>query len=313
MTAPVAIGIDVGGTKLEAIALGPEGGELWRRRVPTPAGDYDATLRAIAGLVKAVRAELQLQVVTIGLGTPGSVTRSGTMKNANSTCLNGRPLLRDLEQVLSQPVRIANDANCLALSEATDGAGAGADLVFAAILGTGVGGGLSAFGRVLTGPNGLCGEWGHDPLPWGRSDDPQWECYCGQRGCIETLLSGNGLARDHGARNGGSATAAEIAHAAERGDAAANATLAKFEDRLARALASVINLIDPDVIVLGGGLSRIERLYRNLPDLVRRHVFAAGSDDPSIVTVRPSRHGDSSGVRGAAWLWRTASISPSAS
>jgi fructokinase len=212
----------------------------------------------------------------------------------------------DLERALGQPVRIANDANCLALSEATDGAGAGADVVFAAILGTGTGGGIAVHGRVLTGPNGLCGEWGHNPLPWAGPDEPVWDCYCGQRGCIETLLSGPAMGKEHALRHGGSLDAAAIARGAAAGDAGCNATLTRYESRLARALAQVINLLDPDVVVLGGGLSRIERLYRNVPAQWGAHVFAAGSKEPVRTRLVASRHGDASGVRGAAWLWRGA-------
>lgn len=300
-----AIGVDVGGSKIEAIAIATDGRESWRQRRATPQGDYEGTLRTVAELVVAARAALGGGACTIGLGTPGSATAAGTIKNANSTCLNGRPFQRDVEALLGQPVRVQNDANCLALSEATDGAGAGAPVVFAAILGTGVGGGIAVHGRVLTGPNGLSGEWGHVPLPWRGPDDPEWDCYCGQRGCLETLLSGPALANDHQQRHGGGAdTAAAIAAAAAAGDAACNATLARYEDRLARALAQWTNVLDPDVIVLGGGVSRIARLYTNVPRLMRRHVFAAGSHEPPTIRLVPSQHGDSSGVRGAAWLWR---------
>jgi fructokinase len=291
---PIAIGIDLGGTKIEALALDHDGRELWRRRVPTPAGDYAATLRAIAELV----ASSGLRERTIGIGTPGSLAHDGRLKNSNSTCLNGQPLQADLERLLGQRVRIANDADCLALSEATDGAGAGVDTVFAVILGTGVGGGIAVRGQVLQGPNGLAGEWGHNPLPWrAAGQDPELECYCRQRGCIETLLSGTGLARD----DGGSRTAAEIAAA---GDARALATLQRYESRLARALAAVINLLDPQVIVLGGGVSRIERLYANVPALWGAHVLCAGVSAPVRTRLVRSMHGDSSGVRGAAWLGR---------
>ncbi len=291
---PIAIGVDLGGTKIEALALDPDGRELWRRRVPTPAGDYVGTLRAIRELVLSAG----VREFTLGIGTPGSLAHDGRLKNSNSTCLNGMPLQRDLERELGQAVRIANDADCLALSEATDGAGAGRACVFAVILGTGVGGGIAAHGRVLCGPNGLTGEWGHNPLPWrDAQQDPELPCYCGQRGCIETLLSGPGLARD----DGGSRTAAEIAAA---GDARALATLERYESRLARALSAVINLLDPDVIVLGGGVSRIERLYANVPALWGAHVFCAGVSAPVRTQLFPSRHGDSSGVRGAAWLGR---------
>ncbi len=300
-----AIGVDLGGTKIEAIVLGPDGAERWRRRVPTPAGDYEATVAAVAALVGQARHELGLDTASIGVGTPGSLTAEGLIKNANSTCLNGRPLQRDLEVTLGQPVALANDANCLALSEATDGAGAGAAVVFAVILGTGVGGGIAVHGRVLNGPNGLAGEWGHNPLPWATAADPRWTCYCGQSTCIEMLLSGPGLAHDHHPQPGGP-DASEIAALAARGDAAAQATLARHAERLARALSHVINLLDPDVIVLGGGLSRLAHLYDTVPRLWGRHVFAAGAAGlPLHTQLKQALHGDSSGVRGAAWLGRT--------
>ena len=321
---PLAIGIDVGGTKLEAIALDANGQERFRRRVATPQGDYDGTVRAIAGLVAAVRHELRPSSCTIGLGTPGSLTRRGTIKNANSTCLNGRELPRDLERALGQPVRIANDANCLAVSEAADGAGTGAQVVFAAILGTGVGGGIVVRGQPLAGPNGIAGEWGHIPLPWPtleESSDVQ-PCYCGKRNCIENWLSGPALARDHARQEArlaavvGSSlipdpeagiptlTAREIARKAVRGDPVCDATMRRYEARLARALAAVINVLDPDVIVLGGGLSNIDRIYRNVPLLWNEHVFSGGARDAVRTRLVRARHGDSSGVRGAAWLWR---------
>ncbi|MFO1219753.1 MAG: ROK family protein [Burkholderiaceae bacterium] len=298
-----AIGVDLGGTKIEAIVLDSHGRERWRERVPSPRGDYDATLQAIAALVARARAAVHGAPCSIGFGTPGSVNARGVMKNCNSTQLNGRPLPRDLEALLGQPVRVANDANCLALSEAADGAGAGAPVVFAAILGTGVGAGIAIHGRPLEGPNALAGEWGHNPLPWATPDDPRWPCWCGQHGCIETLVCGPGLARDHAQRNGGALTPQQIVAAAASGDAACEATLARWESRLARALAHVINLLDPDVIVLGGGLSRIERLYANVPALLPRWVFAGGvHDEPLRTRIVASAHGDSSGVRGAAWL-----------
>ena len=303
-TDPFAIGIDLGGTKTEVIVLGPDGDERWRRRVPTPAGDYEATVRTVASLVAQARSELGFAQATMGAGTPGSLTPQGLVKNANSTCLNGRPLQHDLSVALGQPVAIANDANCLALSEATDGAGAGADVVFAVILGTGVGGGIAVHGRVLSGPNGLAGEWGHNPLPWATAADPRWSCYCGQSGCIEMLLSGPGLARDHRGGNQG-LNAIEIAAQAADGDPQARATLARHAERLARALSHVINLLDPDVVVLGGGLSRLQHLYDAVPSQWGRHVFAAGaSDQPVRTLLKPAMHGDSSGVRGAAWLGR---------
>jgi fructokinase len=299
-----ALGIDLGGTKIEAVLLSADGDERWRQRVATPAGDYGATLQAIVALVARGRAEAG-GALSVGLGTPGSQTPQGVMKNANSQCLNGRALQRDLEASLGQPVRIANDANCLALSEATDGAGAGAPVVFAAILGTGVGAGIAVHGDVLSGPNGLCGEWGHNPLPWAvASEDPLLDCYCGQRGCNETLLSGPGLARDHLRHGGAPLGAAAIAAAAARGDAACAATLQRHAQRLARALAAVINLLDPDVIVLAGGVSKIGSLYEQVPRLWGRWVFSGGHRDAVRTRLVPSRHGDASGVRGAAWLGR---------
>jgi fructokinase len=304
MRAARALGIDLGGTKIEAVLLSVEGLELWRQRIATPAGDYDATLRAIATLVAQARREGG-GPCRIGVGTPGSLTPAGLMKNANSQCLNGRALQADLERLLDQPVRLANDANCLALSEATDGAGAGAGVVFAAILGTGTGAGIAVHGRVLVGPNGLAGEWGHNPLPWALSaEDPAFDCYCGRRGCIETLLSGQGLAREHRHFGGDELTAAQIARAAAQGDAACRATLQRYASRLARALAAVINLLDPDVIVLAGGLSKIDLLYEQVPRLWGHWVVSGGLQDEVRTRLLPSRHGDASGVRGAAWLGR---------
>jgi fructokinase len=302
-----AIGIDLGGTKIEAITLDPAGAECWRRRVPSPAHDYAALLDAIAGLVAEARARLPAGATppSIGIGGPGSPAADGRIKNANTTCLNGRTLAIDLSATLGLPVHVANDANCLALSEATDGAGAGAAVVFAAILGTGTGAGIAVHGRVLQGPNGLAGEWGHNPLPWSRSGEPRPPCYCGQAGCIESLLSGPALAQDHARRHGGGLTARDIAAAADAGDAAAADTLDRWLDRLARALAGVINLLDPDVIVLGGGLSRIGRIYDELPQRCRPWIFSAGTDEPLHTRVLPALHGDSSGVRGAAWLGRS--------
>jgi fructokinase len=281
------IGIDLGGSKIEAIAL--EGSrELVRRRIPTPRGDYEATVSAVATLVR------QIGDGTVGIGIPGALSRvSGLVKNANSTWLIGRPLKRDLEQAIGREVRLENDANCFALSEAVDGAGAGAEVVFGVILGTGVGGGIVAHGKVLTGPNAIAGEWGHNPLPApGPEDLPLPACYCGRSGCIETYLSGSGLAADHLKLTGETLSAEEIV--ARRGE-----TLSRYEARLARALASVINVLDPDVIVLGGGLSNVERLYTEVPRLWSKHVFS----DHVATRLARNAHGDSSGVRGAAWLW----------
>jgi fructokinase len=306
LTAPAApaIGVDLGGTKIELLMLGPGGAPLWRERVATPQGDYRATLQAVATLVARAERETGQAAPRIGLGTPGSATAEGLMRNANSTCLNGQPLQRDLEALLERPVRLANDANCLALSEATDGAGAGAEVVFAVILGTGVGGGLAVRGQLLAGANGLAGEWGHNPLPWADAGDADaTACYCGKTGCLETWASGPGLARDH-ARHGGEAlTAKQVAQRAAIGDAACRASLERHASRLARALAAVINIVDPDVIVLGGGLSQIESLYTRVPALWPGHVFSAGPGQPLRTRLAKSLHGDSSGVRGAAWLW----------
>lgn len=306
MQSGAALGIDLGGTKIEALLLSAQGRELWRCRVPTPAGDYGATVDAVAGLVVQARVEAG-GAVTVGVGTPGSLTPQGLMKNANSLCLNGKPLQMDLATTLGQPVRIANDANCLALSEATDGAGGGASVVFAVILGTGTGAGIAIRGQVLGGPNALAGEWGHNPLPWAvPGEDPVFDCYCGQRGCNETLLSGPGLAREHQWMGGAPATAEAIASAAVAGDAVCAATLTRYSSRLARALAAVINLLDPDVIVLAGGLSKVGMLYEQVPRLWGRWVFSGGHQDHVRTRLAPSLHGDASGVRGAAWLWRDA-------
>jgi fructokinase len=293
------IGIDLGGTKIEAIALGDDGRELRRRRIPAPRGDYDATLAAIVDLVRSVEDDLGARG-TVGVGIPGTIARgTGLVKNANSTWLNGRRIGDDLPARLDRPVRFDNDANCFALSEATDGAAAGAGVVFGVILGTGAGSGIIVEGRVLHGHNEIGGEWGHNPLPAMRDDErPGPRCYCGRRGCIETFVSGPGLARDYAAREGGSRTAQEIAAAAAAGAPGALACLARYEDRLARALGSLVN-IDPDAIVLGGGLSNIDRLYAAVPAQWLPYIF---SDAVTTRLVR-ARHGDSSGVRGAAWLW----------
>jgi fructokinase len=294
------IGIDLGGTKIEAIALGDDGGELFRRRVPTPAGNYPATLKAIGDLVSAIEEALGHQG-SVGIGTPGAISpRTGFIKNSNSVVLNGRPLDRDLAATLARAVRLENDANCFALSEAVDGAAREASVVFGVIIGTGVGAGIVSDKRVISGRNRIAGEWGHNPLPWPRAEElPGPPCYCGKTGCIETFLSGAGLAREFRLRTGKDLTANDISSAANAGDADALAVMASYEDRLARGLAHLINIVDPDVIVLGGGLSNIERLYRNVPPLLQRYVFSDGVETPVVRAL----HGDSSGVRGAAWLW----------
>ncbi|MEQ6341250.1 MAG: ROK family protein [Gammaproteobacteria bacterium] len=300
MTNALRIGVDLGGTKIEAIALYDNGAILARRRLLTPSGDYNGTLCTVIDLVTGIESELGTHG-SVGIGTPGAVSRaSGLIKNSNSTCLNGKPLHQDLEQALARPVRIANDADCFALSEAIDGAAAGADVVFGVILGTGVGGGIVAHGRLLAGPNAIAGEWGHNPLPWPQQHEwPGPPCYCGRTGCIETLLSGPGMTRDHFALTGDSLTPDAISVFAATGDEVCEATLARYEDRLARALASVINILDPDVIVLGGGVSNLSRLYSNVPRLWGSYVFSDRVDTRLV----PALHGDSSGVRGAAWLW----------
>jgi len=296
----IRIGIDLGGTKIEAIALGNDGILLVQRRIPTPAGDYGGIVCAVADLVHGIEREIGKQG-SVGIGTPGAISpATGLLKNSNSVCLNGKPLDRDLSQALGRPIRIANDANCFALSEATDGAAAGAQVVFGVIIGTGTGGGIVVRGQILTGCNAISGEWGHNPLPWPDAvERPGPGCYCGQTGCIETFLSGPGMARDHFEATGRRLTAVDIAQSSAQGDAQAGVTLARYEDRLARALASIINVLDPEVIVLGGGMSNIGRLYGNVPGLWGRYVF---SDRVDTRLVR-ARHGDASGVRGAARLW----------
>ena len=290
------IGIDLGGTKIELIALDARGNEIYRQRVPTPRGDYPATVRTLSAIVR----ECEEQIgpgATVGVGIPGALSSAtGRIKNANSTWLIGRPFRQDLETALGREVRMANDANCFALSEATDGAGSGAPVVFGVILGTGVGGGIVVNGSVLTGANAIAGEWGHNPLPLPRGEDlPLPDCYCGRQGCIEMYLCGSALARQAGL----GIDAPGIVARAKQGDAHCEAVLRRYEDRLARSLAGVINILDPDVIVLGGGLSNIERLYANVPRLWLPHVFS----DQVITRLARHAHGDSSGVRGAAWLW----------
>jgi fructokinase len=294
------IGIDLGGTKIEAIALADDRSVLWRRRIPAPRDDYDATLDAIADLVQAIEQELGT-TGTVGVGIPGTISpASGLVKNANSTWLNGRPLADDLPNRLSRPVRFANDANCFAISEATDGAAAGAEVVFGVIIGTGTGGGVVVQGHGLTGPNAVAGEWGHNPIPWPRSGEwPGSPCYCGRSGCIETFLSGPGMVRDYVEPGESRISALEISARAGAGESQAVACLNRYADRMARALASVINVLDPDVIVLGGGLSNMDQLYSAVPERWNAFVF---SDRVDTRLVRAA-HGDSSGVRGAAWLW----------
>ena len=294
------LGVDLGGTKIEIVGLAADGRELLRRRIATPQGDYRATLTAIAGLVAEAEAELG-QTGSVGIGIPGAESlRSGLIKNANSTCLIGQPLRHDLQTLLRREVRLANDANCFALSEAIDGAGRDVETVFGVILGTGVGGGIVIRRQVLVGANAIAGEWGHNPLPrLAVADHPAPDCYCGHRGCIETYLSGPGLTADHARHTAETLDAASIECRAAAGDAACEATLRRYEDRLGRALAGVINILDPQVIVLGGGLSNMQRLYRHLPACCAPYVFSDAVDTRFL----PPVHGDSSGVRGAAWLW----------
>jgi fructokinase len=294
------IGVDLGGTKIEFIALERNGTELHRHRIATPRHDYEGTVRSIADGVKEMEKQLS-RTATVGVGIPGTVsTRTGLVKNANSTWLNGKPFDRDLSRALEREVRCANDANCLAVSEATDGAGAGKHLVFAVILGTGCGGGIAVNGRVHSGSNGVAGEWGHNMLPWMRADEfPGSACYCGKNGCIETWISGTGLQKDYERAAKISLRGPEILARSAAGEPEAIAALDRFEDRLARGLAGVINLLDPDVIVMGGGASQISRIYKNVPALLKEYVFGKEADTPLV----PAKHGDSSGVRGAAWLW----------
>lgn len=294
------LGIDLGGSKIEIVALATDGSERLRRRIATPQGDYRGTLQAIAGLVAGAESETG-ERGSVGIGIPGAESLvDGRIKNANSTCLNGQPLRDDLQTLLQREIRLANDANCFALSEAVDGAGRGARCVFGVILGTGVGGGIVIDGKVLVGANVIAGEWGHNPLPPAASDPmPALPCYCGRQGCVETWLSGPGLAADHRRTTGNDLSAAQIAERAAAGDTACAVTLDRHLARLGRALAGVINLLDPEVIVLGGGLSNIRQLYRRLPEACLPHVFS----DSCRTRFLPAVHGDSSGVRGAAWLW----------
>ena len=297
---PFRLGVDLGGTKIEIIALDQSGEVRLRHRVDTPKGEYTATVEVIAGLVTGAEQRLGCNA-SLGICTPGAVSpATGLLKNSNSVCLNGKPLLQDLQQRLQRDVRIANDADCFALSEATDGCAAGAASVFGVIVGSGTGGGLVINGKLLAGPNAIAGEWGHNPLPWAKDSElPGPDCYCGNSGCIETWLSGPGMERDYQQAAGRSLPSAIIAEQDKQGDGAASACLDRYIGRMARALASVINVVDPEVIVLGGGVSNIDRLYLDVPGQWGRYVF---SDRVDTRLVKPL-FGDSSGVRGAAWLW----------
>jgi fructokinase len=296
----IRVGVDFGGTKIEAAALDPDGHFVARVRAPNP-GAYEAALDAVRNLVARAEDEAGSLAASVGIGMPGSVSpKTGLIRNANSLYLNGRPFGRDLEQALGRPVRLANDANCLALSEAVDGAAAGAEVVFAAILGTGCGGGLVAGGGLVEGRNRIAGEWGHTPLPWPRADElPAPACWCGKAGCLELYISGRGLEADHARRGGDAAAAEAVVSRARAGDARAEAILDRYVDRLARGLAVIVNIVDPDAIVLGGGMSNVGELYERLPAALGGYVFSDVCDTP----VLRAKHGDSSGVRGAAWLW----------
>jgi fructokinase len=295
------LGLDLGGTKIEIAALGPDGATLIRKRIAAPQGDYAATIRGVRDLVAQTEEALGAKG-TVGIGMPGAISpRSGLVKNANSTWLNGKPFESDLSNALARPVRLANDANCFALSEAVDGAGKGKAVVFGAILGTGVGGGIAVNGAVLTGPNAIAGEWGHNPLPWARDNEtPGHLCYCGKKGCIETWISGPALVRElNAATIGEPISPQEAAELAHLGDKRVEAILQTYELRLAKSLAALIDILDPDIVVLGGGLSNMERLYANVPPAIERFAFSDAIATPVVKNV----WGDSSGVRGAAWLW----------
>jgi len=296
------IGIDLGGTKIEAIALDDNGKECFRKRISSPQGSYQNTLNALINLVNETETTTQT-IATVGIGIPGMISpQTGLVKNANSTWLIGQPLKHDLELSLKREVRIENDANCFVVSEATDGAAKNADVVFGVIIGTGTGGGIYLRGKSLIGANAIAGEWGHNSLPWPDKEELDGrKCYCGQQGCIETWLSGPGFSYDHKTHNNLEKTfsAKEIIIAAEDGDKKAQASLQRYEKRLAKSLASIINVIDPDVIVLGGGMSNIKSLYQNVPKLWGKYIFS----DEVVTKLVPPQHGDASGVRGAAWLW----------
>ncbi|MEH6624908.1 MAG: ROK family protein [Motiliproteus sp.] len=295
------LGIDLGGTKIETIVLGPQGDELIRNRIQTPCGDYAATLSAVTQLIQQAESAVAQQC-SIGICIPGTISpNSGLVKNANSTCLIGRPLDQDLERTLQRPIRIANDADCFTVSEAWDGAGKNSNVVFGVILGTGVGGGITAARQLLCGPNSITGEWGHNPLPWPTEDDlPLFQCYCGKQGCIETYLSGPALCRRYQLQQPQTVSDAQsLMKKVRQGDLHATHSFANYCTQLAKSLASVINVLDPDIIVLGGGLSNIPELYQTMPALLDSYVFSDQVNTP----IRPALHGDSSGVRGAAWLW----------
>jgi fructokinase len=299
----VRIGIDLGGTKTEVIALSNAGVQLYRHRLPTPREDYHNTIETIATLVEMAETTVG-ERATVGVGIPGSLSPyTGVIKNANSTWLNGQTFDKDLSRRLNREVRLANDANCLAVSEAVDGAAAGAQTVFAVIIGTGCGAGVALGGRAHIGGNGTAGEWGHNPLPWMDEDELRYRaevpCYCGKQGCIETFISGTGFATDYQRLSGQSLAGSEIMRLVEAKDLLAEQAMSRYEQRLAKSLAHVVNILDPDVIVLGGGMSNVDRLYQTVPELVKNWVFGGECETP----IRKAMHGDSSGVRGAAWLW----------
>jgi fructokinase len=296
----IRVGVDLGGTKIEFVALEKDGRELHRNRVSTPRFDYDGTVRAIKEGVEAIEQELQ-RPATVGVGIPGTISGiTHAVKNANSTWMNGKPFDKDLSVALKREVRCANDANCLAVSEATDGAGAGKRVVFAVVLGTGCGGGIAVERRVHNGHNGVAGEWGHTTLPWMRAEEyPGPDCYCGFKGCIETWISGTGLEADYERATKTKLKGKEIIARSEAEEAAALASLERYEDRLTRSLAQIVNILDPDIIVLGGGVSQVPRLYKNVPHRLKEYAFGKEADTPVVV----AKHGDASGVRGAAWLW----------
>lgn len=295
------IGIDWGGTKIEGLALADDGRELGRHRVPTPKGDYEGCVRAIVGVVGQLEQEAGRKG-TVGIGIPGAISpQTGLVMNANSTWNIGRSLDRDLDEALGRDVRVENDANCFAVSEAVDGAGEGAGIVWGVILGTGAGSGIAIGGKAIGGRNRIAGEWGHNPLPRMRADEsPGPLCFCKRHGCMETFVSGTGFARDHKAHTGIEMTAEQVADAMQAGDPAARATYERYLDRLGRGIAYVVNVLDPDVIVLGGGMSNVQELYTDLPGAISPHVFADSFETPVV----KNKHGDSSGVRGAAWLWK---------